>query len=84
MMVHSWDTNLVVVKVVDNNSGGEYFLDPEAWTQNERWTKHADMCVQYAQCLKRNLMLDLERKEILIYQKCCLNFQKKSIESGTM
>jgi vitamin K-dependent gamma-carboxylase len=63
MMVHSWDTNLVVVKVVDNNSGGEYFLDPEAWTQNERWTKHADMCVQYAQCLKKNLMLDLEQEK---------------------
>ncbi|KAJ9579946.1 hypothetical protein L9F63_004419, partial [Diploptera punctata] len=29
MMVHSWDTVLVLVKVVDNESGKEHFLDPE-------------------------------------------------------
>ncbi|KAJ8913553.1 hypothetical protein NQ315_017104 [Exocentrus adspersus] len=56
MMVHSWDTILVVVKVVDNNSGREYFVDSGAWTQNDRWNKHADMCVQYAHCLKNNLL----------------------------
>lgn len=55
MMVHGWNTNLVVVKVVDNESGQEYFLDSSAWTLNERWNKHADMCVQYAQCVKKNL-----------------------------
>ncbi|XP_044750429.1 vitamin K-dependent gamma-carboxylase [Coccinella septempunctata] len=55
MMVHGWDTNLVVVKVVDNVSGQEYFLDSSAWTLNDRWNKHADMCVQYAQCVKKNL-----------------------------
>lgn len=62
MMVHNWDTVLVVVKVVDNKTGREHFLEPGAWTQNDRWSKHADMCVQYAQCLKRNLMMDLESK----------------------
>lgn len=62
MMVHSWDTSLVMVKVVDNNSGKEWFLDPEAWTQNDRWNKHADMCVQYAQCLKKNVIQEMKRK----------------------
>lgn len=62
MMVHAWDTVLVVVKVVDNKSGQEHFLDPEAWAPNGRWSKHADMCVQYAECVKRNLMIDYERK----------------------
>lgn len=55
MMIHGWDTNLVVVKVVDNNSGQEHFLDSSAWTLNDRWSKHADMCMQYAQCVKNNL-----------------------------
>lgn len=63
-MVHSWDTTIVVIKVVDNNSSQEFFLDPEAWTQNERWNKHADMCLQYAQCLKNNLLLDLQCTKI--------------------
>ncbi|EFA03079.2 vitamin K-dependent gamma-carboxylase isoform X3 [Tribolium castaneum] len=63
MMVHSWDTTIVVVKVVDNNSGGEFFLDPAAWTQNERWNKHADMCLQYAECLKNNLLQDLQHEK---------------------
>ncbi|KAJ8971128.1 hypothetical protein NQ314_000860 [Rhamnusium bicolor] len=62
MMVHSWDTILVVVKVVDNNSRKEFFIDSEAWTQNDRWNKHADMCVQYAQCLKKNLLQDLKKE----------------------
>ncbi|CAH1954167.1 unnamed protein product [Acanthoscelides obtectus] len=56
MMVHSWDTIQVVVRVVDNEFGEQFFIDPDAWTQNDRWNKHADMCVQYANCLKRNLM----------------------------
>lgn len=29
MMVHSWDTTLVVVKVVDKVTGVEHFLDPQ-------------------------------------------------------
>lgn len=62
MMVHSWDTILVVVRVVDGRTGKEHFLDPEAWVQNDRWSKHADMCLQYAECLKDNLMLDYKRK----------------------
>lgn len=62
MMVHSWDTVLVVTKVVDNRTGRELFLDPGAWTKRDRWTKHADMCVQYAQCIKNNLVMDLESK----------------------
>ncbi|XP_046392645.1 vitamin K-dependent gamma-carboxylase [Ischnura elegans] len=51
MMVHSWDTILVVVKIVDKNTGTEHFLDPEAWVQTDRWTKHADMAVQYVSCV---------------------------------
>ncbi|KAL3281325.1 hypothetical protein HHI36_004536 [Cryptolaemus montrouzieri] len=55
MMIHGWDTILVVVKVVENDTGQEHFLDSTAWTLNDRWTKHADMSLQYAQCVKRNL-----------------------------
>nr|CAD7447936.1 unnamed protein product [Timema bartmani] len=29
MMVHSWDTILVVVKVVENDNGKEHFIDPD-------------------------------------------------------
>lgn len=29
MMVHSWDTTVVVVRVVDNGTGEEHFLDPQ-------------------------------------------------------
>lgn len=61
MMVHSWDTILVVVKVVDNRSDREHFLDPSAWVNSDRWTKHGDMAMQYAQCLKENLLYDFKR-----------------------
>lgn len=56
MMVHSWDTIMIALRVVDNTSGKEHFLDPEAWVQTDRWAKHADMMVQYAHCLKRNIL----------------------------
>ncbi|CAG9768345.1 unnamed protein product [Ceutorhynchus assimilis] len=54
MMVHSWET-LVVVKIVDNNSGEQHFINNDLWTNNERWSKHADMCLQYAHCIENNL-----------------------------
>lgn len=56
MMVHSWNSALVVIKVVDNENENEYFINPDAWTKNDRWSKHADMCVQYAHCLRNNLL----------------------------
>lgn len=35
MMVHSWDTILVVIKVVDHETGEEHFLDPEVNNYNK-------------------------------------------------
>lgn len=55
-MVHVWDTVLVVVKVHDNASNEDRYLDPTAWVQSNRWEKHGDMLVQYASCLKENLI----------------------------
>lgn len=34
MMVHSWDTTLVVVKVIDKETGEEHFLDPQVGSSN--------------------------------------------------
>lgn len=56
MMVHSWDTNSVVIKIVDNKYNKEFFLDPELCAPNERWTSHGDMAFQYAQCLKNTII----------------------------
>ncbi|XP_076754527.1 gamma-glutamyl carboxylase isoform X2 [Xylocopa sonorina] len=56
MMVHVWDTILVVIKVHDNVSNEDRYLDPKAWVQSNRWEKHGDMVRQYALCLKDNLI----------------------------
>ncbi|KAG6797464.1 Vitamin K-dependent gamma-carboxylase [Apis mellifera caucasica] len=37
MMVHVWDTVLVVVKVHDNASNEDRYLDPTAWVQSNRY-----------------------------------------------
>ncbi|KOC64246.1 Vitamin K-dependent gamma-carboxylase [Habropoda laboriosa] len=56
MMVHVWDTILVVIKVHDNLSNQDRYLDPNAWVQSDRWEKHGDMARQYAFCLRDNLI----------------------------
>ncbi|KAK9298714.1 hypothetical protein QLX08_008077 [Tetragonisca angustula] len=56
MMVHVWDTVLVVIRIHDNVSNEDRYLDPTAWVQTNRWEKHGDMAVQYASCLRDNLM----------------------------
>ncbi|XP_053596618.1 vitamin K-dependent gamma-carboxylase isoform X1 [Microplitis demolitor] len=63
MMVHSWDTVLIVVRVHDNEKNEDHFVDPRAWVQNDKWSKHGDMAIQYAQCLKNNLLR--RKKEVL-------------------
>ncbi|KAF3429627.1 hypothetical protein E2986_13900 [Frieseomelitta varia] len=47
MMVHVWDTVLVVIRIHDNVSNEDRYLDPTAWVQTNRWEKHGDMAVQY-------------------------------------
>lgn len=56
MMVHAWDTTLTIVKIVDHNTNGSHFLHPNAFSVNDRWTKHPDMAYQYARCIERNLI----------------------------
>lgn len=56
MMIHAWDTILVVIKVHDNENNEVRYLDPETWVQGDRWVRHGDMAIQYSQCLKDNLM----------------------------
>lgn len=64
MMVHTWDTVSVVVKIVDNQSKQEFYLDPYAWTPNDRFSRHGDMVHQYAKCVKRNLMDEHENANV--------------------
>lgn len=52
MMVHAWDTVLVVIKVRDNVNNKIHYLDPEVWVQNNRWIRHADMVMQFSHCMK--------------------------------
>ncbi|KAI4498557.1 hypothetical protein M0802_006263 [Mischocyttarus mexicanus] len=56
MMIHTWDTILVVIRVHDNETNEDRFLDPETWVQSDRWVKHGDMARQYAFCIKNNIL----------------------------
>lgn len=80
MMVHAWDTVLVVVQV-ENSNGDKTFLNPYAYTDNDRWTKHPDLVYQYAHCINRKLEHDLKSYNNSIYIDvwCSLNgrFQQR-------
>ncbi|XP_028167858.1 vitamin K-dependent gamma-carboxylase [Ostrinia furnacalis] len=55
MMVHTWEPHSIVVKVVDNKANQEFYVDPDLFTLNDRWTRHGDMVHQYAKCLEQKL-----------------------------
>ncbi|BFF97259.1 vitamin K-dependent gamma-carboxylase [Drosophila madeirensis] len=55
MMVHSYDTLQTSIQVVDNDNQQVHNLNPFAFTEYERWTKYADMAVQYAKCIEENI-----------------------------
>ncbi|XP_023940205.2 vitamin K-dependent gamma-carboxylase [Bicyclus anynana] len=55
MMVHTWNLESVIVKVVDNTNQEEFYIDPTIFTLNDRWTRHGDMVHQYARCLKQRV-----------------------------
>uniref|UniRef100_A0A182IV97 HTTM-like domain-containing protein n=1 Tax=Anopheles atroparvus TaxID=41427 RepID=A0A182IV97_ANOAO len=56
MMVHAWDTIMIGIRVVDlQDPESVHYVEPYAFTDNDRWTKHADMAVQFARCIERNI-----------------------------
>ena len=61
MMVHSYDTILTTIKVVDNANGKVHYMDPYAFTEYDRWTKYADMAKQYAHCIHKNIEMEHQR-----------------------
>lgn len=54
-MVNSWQPILTSIKIVDNSSNKTLYLEPTAFAENNRWSRHADMAKQYAECIQRNL-----------------------------
>lgn len=69
MMVHTWDSHSVILKLVDNGSKKEFFLDPYIYSPNDRWTRHGDMVYQYAQCIKDNFINQLDLNNIRVSNK---------------
>ncbi|KAL1139075.1 hypothetical protein AAG570_009136 [Ranatra chinensis] len=68
MMVHSWEPLITVVKVADNDNGKEFYIDPRAWIHTTGWNNHADMVVQYAHCINKNVRnIKPELRNISIY-----------------
>lgn len=58
MMMYAWDTVLISIKVIDNSNQNEHYLDPNAFVESDRWSKHPDMAYQYAQCINERLKND--------------------------
>ncbi|XP_041379619.1 vitamin K-dependent gamma-carboxylase-like, partial [Gigantopelta aegis] len=55
MMVHSWKTQHVRITYVDKETGETGYLDPYALSGSKRWSSHADMLKQYAECFSNHL-----------------------------
>ncbi|KAK3738172.1 hypothetical protein QZH41_019673, partial [Actinostola sp. cb2023] len=60
MMIHSWSTQHVRIKVLDQSTGKEVFIRPGAFIgggkkAHARWNSHPDMIKQYITCLAEKL-----------------------------
>uniref|UniRef100_A0A182YR33 HTTM-like domain-containing protein n=1 Tax=Anopheles stephensi TaxID=30069 RepID=A0A182YR33_ANOST len=62
MMVHAWDTIMIGIRVVDRHDPERmHYVEPFAFVDNDRWTKHADMAVQFARCIERNIQQEASK-----------------------
>lgn len=62
MMIHNWQHVHASVRLVEQSenqlgrtNNRVFYLDPEQLTVTNRWYHHADMVMQFAQCIKRQL-----------------------------
>jgi vitamin K-dependent gamma-carboxylase len=55
MMVHSWHTQHIKIQFVDKTTNTTHYINPKAWSSRRRWSSHADMIYQYAQCIQERL-----------------------------
>lgn len=62
-MVHTWDTVLAVVKVVDHKTGQEHFLDPEV----PQWK---DTSLYLLQKFSKMVNYSVTVKHVLIWSLC--------------
>lgn len=58
MMMHAWNTVRTSVRVRDNTSGEDFFLNAKSFAYSDRWSKHADMAHQFVKCVNQQLVQD--------------------------
>lgn len=58
MMIHAWHTVRTTVRVRDNPTGQDFYLDAKTFAYTDRWSKHADMAHQFVQCINGHLVQD--------------------------
>ncbi|KAI5644011.1 vitamin k-dependent gamma-carboxylase domain-containing protein [Phthorimaea operculella] len=56
MMVHTWAIDSTILKIVDNENNLEYYIEPDEYAPNGRWSRHGDMLYQFAKCLNKTLL----------------------------
>lgn len=54
-MVHSWHTQHIKIHFIDKKTNKTQYINPKAWTSRRRWSSHADMIYQYANCIQERL-----------------------------
>ncbi|CAH1390441.1 unnamed protein product [Nezara viridula] len=77
MMVHTWDTSRIAVKLVNFDTNESMFIDPEAWVQNNRWQRHADMIYQYSKCVKKNVKALKKMNNMALYIDIWVSLNKR-------
>ena len=67
MMVNNWRILHKRLIVVNKNTAEKYYLNPSYWSPNNRWTHHADMAKQFANCIAYRLSDKYNMTNVAVY-----------------
>lgn len=67
MMLHNWKILDKKITIKIHSSDQELYLNSEKWSPNNRWTHHADMVKQFANCVADKLKNQFNLTNISIY-----------------
>lgn len=80
MMVHNWRILDKKITIKVNPGEHELYLNTEKWSPNNRWTHHADMAKQFANCIAERLRHQYNLSDISIHMDVWISLNGRFVQ----